>query len=70
MNEDLLPRQIREDLVDWAVGDVLVDAVSGLAQGERELVTHAKQLAETDHLGRRRLVNTLCDQMYLPCAQA
>ena len=58
-----LPREIREDLIDRAIRDVLVDAVSGLTQGEGQLVTHSQQLAETYHL-REEDVGEIFDSKY------
>ena len=42
--------EVGQHLVDRAVRQILVDAVAGLAEGERELVAHPQQLPETDHL--------------------
>ena len=46
--KDFLPWKIRQHLIDWTVGDVFVDRVSGLSKREGQIVAHSQQLAEAD----------------------
>ena len=42
-------RQIREDFVDWPVGNVFVHTVTALPEREGDLVAHAEQLGKAQH---------------------
>ena len=42
-------RQIREDFVDWPVGNVFVHTVAALPEREGDLVAHAEQLGKAQH---------------------
>ena len=42
-------RQIREDFVNWPVGNVFVHTVTALPEREGDLVAHAEQLGEAQH---------------------
>ena len=61
------PGEVGQHLVDGAVGDVLVDAVAGLAQGEGELVTHPQQLPEADYLAHDAMNTTHSHFILAPC---
>ena len=46
----MLPsRQIREDFVDWSIGNVFVHTITALPEREGDLVAHAEQLGEAQH---------------------
>ena len=42
--------EVGEDLVDGAIGDILVHAVPTLSKREGDLIAHAKQLGKAQHM--------------------